>query len=413
MPLRLSLLVLAVFSCSLFAEENGPGEVQLTKQDGQKKNLAIKEINSHILTTTEGDEIELDEIFLITNSRNQRPVIFDRPCLWLANGDRIFMTELLLDETTLKGVPLFTSKPNNRVNLNPKQVWEVPLETVQGAILNPPRIPEEVRGIFRKMALGKIQGDTSWLQNGDQITGEISGLTLESLSIKSGGQPLSLKKETVRSFALDPELLNFPMNDPPRVIAFFRDGSILTITGIESSGDLLKLKTAWGLSFEVAFSQISALQILSPRCLYLSAIEPVEYHHTPFLSQTHILDKDRNYFGGPISLGNQAYARGISLHSQCDVAYELEQEYESFQATVGIDDSAGPKGSAVVVVSVDGEIRYRSGPLRAGKPPVEVNLKPLAGKRLVLSVEFGEWGDVEDHVNWGDARLVLPESPSN
>ena len=42
--------------------------------------------------------------------------------------------------------------------------------------------------------------------------------------------------------------------------------------------------------------------------------------------------------------------------------------------------------------------------MRGGPLPVRVDV--TGAKELTLAVEFGQGGDVEDHVNWADARLI-------
>ena len=46
-----------------------------------------------------------------------------------------------------------------------------------------------------------------------------------------------------------------------------------------------------------------------------------------------------------------------------------------------------------------GELTWRTGPLR-------LRLDVSKAKELTLGVDFGAGGDVGDHVNWADARLI-------
>jgi hypothetical protein len=60
----------------------------------------------------------------------------------------------------------------------------------------------------------------------------------------------------------------------------------------------------------------------------------------------------------------------------------------------------------VFKVRVDGEIRYESPPMAAGEPPKLVNLDLTGAKFLILMTEFGERGDVQDHADWVEARII-------
>jgi hypothetical protein len=95
------------------------------------------------------------------------------------------------------------------------------------------------------------------------------------------------------------------------------------------------------------------------------------------------------------------------MHGQSSVSYDLNGEYQTFRAAVGVDDAADNRGSVVFVVEVDDKEMFRSEPQTAKHPAIELPAISLAGaKRLMLKVEFGEFGDVLDYADWCDAVLV-------
>ena len=86
----------------------------------------------------------------------------------------------------------------------------------------------------------------------------------------------------------------------------------------------------------------------------------------------------------------------------------LNGNYQWFESLVGLDDHTGRRGEVAIEVLVDGkpqplgdakELTHRDGP-RA------IRVKVAANKELTLVVKFGRFGDVEDHVDWTDARLI-------
>jgi hypothetical protein len=57
-------------------------------------------------------------------------------------------------------------------------------------------------------------------------------------------------------------------------------------------------------------------------------------------------------------------------------------------------------------VLVDGHERFASPILRGGDAPVPVSVDVRGAKKLELMVDYADRGDVLDHADWLDARLV-------
>lgn len=139
----------------------------------------------------------------------------------------------------------------------------------------------------------------------------------------------------------------------------------------------------------------------------LSDLKPVEYKFTPYLSTHWPLMQDRNVVGGELRLRGTAYPKGLGMHSKSRVTYDLKEQYSRFQAVIGIDDSAGGRGTAVFSVEVDGKRLFTSQPLTGMSPAFSVKPIDLRGKkRLTLIVDYGPRGDILDHADWCDAVLI-------
>lgn len=52
--------------------------------------------------------------------------------------------------------------------------------------------------------------------------------------------------------------------------------------------------------------------------------------------------KNKNDFGGPISIAGKKYSHSMFCHANGILVYQLGREFVRFEAEVGIDDSAGP-----------------------------------------------------------------------
>jgi NPCBM/NEW2 domain len=107
-----------------------------------------------------------------------------------------------------------------------------------------------------------------------------------------------------------------------------------------------------------------------------------------------------------LRLGGRVFDRGLGTQSRTLLAYKLEPGSKRFQALIGLDDRAGPLGNVVFKVRVDDKIGYESTTMVAGEAPKFVDIDITGARFLILMTEFGERGDVQDHADWVEARIV-------
>jgi hypothetical protein len=88
------------------------------------------------------------------------------------------------------------------------------------------------------------------------------------------------------------------------------------------------------------------------------------------------------------------------------MAYRLKPGDRRFQALIGVDDRAGPLGSVIFRVLVDGEPRLTTPSLTARDLPQSIDIDIANAKALILITEFGDRGDVRDHADWVEARII-------
>lgn len=109
----------------------------------------------------------------------------------------------------------------------------------------------------------------------------------------------------------------------------------------------------------------------------------------------------------PLSLNGKIFERGVGTHSPGTYHLQLEGGTRRFEATVGLDDSAGGAGSVVFQIVADGKKIYDSGVMLPGAPakPVSVDLRGV--KSLLLAVTDAGDGYHFDHADWADARFTV------
>jgi hypothetical protein len=102
------------------------------------------------------------------------------------------------------------------------------------------------------------------------------------------------------------------------------------------------------------------------------------------------------------------YRRGLGTHSKSDLTYTLDGGYASFAATLGVDDAVGSAGSVIYRVYGDEKLLYESPVVRGGDAPLEMKVDVKRVLLLRLEVDYADGGDVADHADWAEARLLRP-----
>src|SRR5262249_32476971 len=108
--------------------------------------------------------------------------------------------------------------------------------------------------------------------------------------------------------------------------------------------------------------------------------------------------------------------KGLGVHSHSRLTYALTSPgapYSRFEALVGLDEKTGGRGSVHIRVLTDGKPRdlgttrgRKSVTLTGKSEPLAISVTLKGARELTLEVDFGPGGDVGDHVDWVDARLV-------
>jgi Domain of unknown function (DUF4347)/NPCBM/NEW2 domain/Glucose / Sorbosone dehydrogenase/FG-GAP-like repeat/Calx-beta domain len=121
--------------------------------------------------------------------------------------------------------------------------------------------------------------------------------------------------------------------------------------------------------------------------------------------------------GNPLILSGITYAKGIGVHSNSQINYNLGGNYNGFFAYVGVDDEVASSGSVVFQILADGELLYDSGLMNGLSNTKLANVNVTGKQNLTLIVNDGGNGNGNDHADWADARLVvgnyLPPQPQS
>ena len=109
--------------------------------------------------------------------------------------------------------------------------------------------------------------------------------------------------------------------------------------------------------------------------------------------------------GGTLSVNGATYAKGLGVHSYSEVRYMLNGQCSTFEASVGVDDEVGSRGSVVFHVVVDGVERYTSGVITGVSVSQPVLVSVSGARELTLVVTDAGDGLHFDHADWADAHV--------
>lgn len=110
--------------------------------------------------------------------------------------------------------------------------------------------------------------------------------------------------------------------------------------------------------------------------------------------------------GRTITLDGVTYSKGIGVHSDSRLVWQLYGQCTTFNAVIGVDDEVGNNGSVIFQVYVDGGIRFHSEIMTGSTPARNVQVDLTGASELTLVVHYG-WDNMWwDHADWADAKMT-------
>ena len=248
----------------------------------------------------------------------------------------------------------------------------------------------------------------------DHLDGVIGSLDGASLKFQLDGDEIPVKRERIFGliYAKRENLVNKALSAVDLV-----SGDRLAARSVSFEQETWKVKLASGTEVSVPQAQVATIDFSLGKIAYLSNLEPRDVQYTPFFDFMFEYRKDRMVHGGPLSVGNKTYAKGLGIHSRTLLKYRIGGDYRRFQTIMGIDDSLRVGGDVDVVIKGDGRTLFK-GPVsihergetgateRKLMPPVKLDLDVTGIVELEILVDFAEQNEVGDCLNLADAKLV-------
>jgi hypothetical protein len=288
----------------------------------------------------------------------------------------------------------------------------IPVQQIAVAWLKPPRVGVRPDAHRLDLAKDRRTNDEVYLSNQDVVAGTVARLSGPDLVLDQNGKMAAIAVDRVAAIAFNSDLAK-PIKLPDTSAhVVLRSGARVTLRDAQLQDGRVVGTSIHGHAMRWLLSEVVAVSMRSGRVIWLDDLDPIRYDHTPFLSTRFPVNIGRNTANGPMRLGPHVFDFGIGSHSQCRVTYDIPVGVQRWEAWVGLDAEAGKQGDVSVSVLVDDSIKFGPLAIAGVKPPERVNLTiPAGARQLTLVVEFAGNGDVQDHVNWADARFVRPNGP--
>jgi NPCBM/NEW2 domain len=283
---------------------------------------------------------------------------------------------------------------------------KVPLDAILGLLISTPSQISELDALWERIRLEPRATEVVWLANGDRLAGEFLGIDEQKVKIQVDGKPVEVERSEVRAVGFNPALVDYPRPKPSFVEVTLKDGTRLGLSGAKLDEASISGTTRFGQAVRISLSELAQLHARTSKVVYLSERKPAQVQYRSYVGPTREYRLDRTVDGRPFHLAGQYYDRGIGTQSRTLIAYEVEPGDRRFQALVGLDEGAGPLGSVVFRVLIDGKERKRTPPLGAHDSPQTFDVDLTGARFLILDTAFGDRGDVRDLADWVEARVI-------
>ena len=292
------------------------------------------------------------------------------------------------------------------VHSSPLENVAVPLDSILGLILESPAESDAEAALVARVRSEPRSSELLWLANGDKLPGLFAGLDEKRVAFQPATGRVELDRPGVVAIGFDPAQVDYKRPAGPFFELTLVDGSRLGATDVRVERGQVVGKARFGAEIRLPLGELAQVHVLGGSATYLSDREPDRFLYEPYIGPTRPHRRDASVAGTPLRLGGRAYDRGIGAQSRTLLLYKLDPLAKRFQATIGLDEGAGPLGSVAFKIIVDGKVRYESPSMGAKEAPKAVDVDVAGGKVLVLITEFGERGDVQDGADWVEARII-------
>jgi hypothetical protein len=191
----------------------------------------------------------------------------------------------------------------------------------------------------------------------------------------------------------------------------------------------LEMELTCGERLQLAIGDIAEFDFTFGKMVYVSDLEAAAEQWSPQIDSGPLADqlvqlmtweRDRSLDRTPLKLfssvgfrdksgtltqNEKEFAKGISLRSGTKIAFDLPEDFIKLTGRCGIDPAKRPLGHVVLRISGDGRELYSQPVGGRDMQPQVIDVDVKGVSRLVITVDYGEFSDIADHLNICDLRL--------
>lgn len=365
-----------------------------SESPGRPTSLGVDRIEI-ALETGEPKTFATTELVGLSRSSLPRTPAADGSLVILADGDRI--AGATIESATDAAIEILSAATGKAT---------IPLDAALGLVPAPPTDPATLDAIVRRIRAEAHAGEVVWLSNGDRLTGTFLGMDDRVVRLQVEGAPRELPRDGVIAIGFDPALVSLPRPDGPFLEIGLIDGTRLGLVEARLERGRVSGISRFGAKFDAAIDDVARIMPRTAAVAYLSERPVDAQSQTPYFDVVRPFRIDAAADSRPMNLGGLRPERGFGTSSRTLLAFKLQPGDLRFQATVGVDERAGPLGSVVFRVLTDGKERLATPAMTARDAPANIDVDLAGAKLLILATEFGERGDVRDLADWAEARII-------
>ena len=383
-------------------------ESDVTLIDGNQIKGEITALTDNQLTITSGDqsqELVIDQLQQVTLSTDDAII-----------GAENQITVRLHDGSTLYGKSVLATATNARVTISDDVAYRLKSDSLANIQFKP--LSEQAQKDFDAVLKADSAGDVLIvLRPGgaiDELEGIIERVDSEAVTFNFDGDRIPVELEKLAGI----KLLKPGSLEIAKTLGQVHDlqGNIWQARRFQLNADdqTLQFETGLGDAISLKLDKLQRLNFASSSVAYLSDLTPESAEWTPYLTgrlirnrlnQIYAPAKDRSANGGELIIGDQVYAKGLSLRSKTELVYRLTDDFSKLQLTAGLAETAKGRGHVELIILGDNKQLFQDF-IVDPEDIRELELDMTGIRRLSITVDYGKNLDFGDLLNLGDARLI-------
>jgi hypothetical protein len=397
--------------CAILLVAAPPADAVIHLADGTSQRASLVDVQTDRLTvqTPAGQQQIAATAIKSVELADAAPLKPDQRIVQLRDGSVLPVEEFLSDASTAQ-----VTRVGNRP-------WQVPTSALRWVRLQSLGTNESLLRQWQSIVDGPVTKDIVVYRveregrvQLEVLDGIVHGVTAEEVDFEFEGDRIRPKRERVVGIVFWSPENTAPAPRSLQIVQ--RDGARWNVSTLQADGQLLRWKTSGGIDLAQPWDSVARLDFAVGNWLYLSDMTPEAVVWRPFIESrlpAELLASlyqprfDQSFDGGPIRVAGRVWQKGLALHSYNEVTYRVPNGYRRFQATAGMDDRVAQltvAACAVLRVTVDGQVVFEQ-QFTGQTSPVELDIPVKEGRRLTITVDFGQGGDTADILCLAEARL--------